>query len=73
MENQKKLIEPNPCIDVYSFGLIMWEIWHEHSPFDNDLAMAINYVVKENSRPMINSEDNVVCNEDYSNLIRQCW
>ena len=40
-------------MDVYSFGFLMWELWHEFVPFDNDLPMAIKYVLEEDSRPMI--------------------
>ena len=32
-------------MDIYSFGMVMWEIWHEHTPFDGDIDMAIKYVV----------------------------
>ena len=35
----KKHIEPTPEMDVYSFGFIMWEIWHETIPFDDDLEL----------------------------------
>ena len=40
-------------MDVYSFGMVMWELWHETVPFDNDLTLCQNYVIKEDSRPMI--------------------
>jgi len=31
----------------------LWEIWHQHIPFDGDLALAVQYVLQEKSRPMI--------------------
>ena len=31
-------------MDVYSFGIIMWELWHECIPFDGDLKIATNIV-----------------------------
>ena len=40
-------------MDVYSFGLLMWEILHEKQPFEGDLKAAAEYVVKEDARPMI--------------------
>lgn len=42
-----------PELDVYSFGLIVWELWHEHVPFDDDLIEAQKYVINEESRPKI--------------------
>jgi len=32
-------------MDVYSFGVIMWELFHEHIPFDGDIAACTKYVV----------------------------
>ena len=45
-------------IDVYSFGMILWELWHEHVPFDNDVAVCQQYVLQEDARPMIVTEEN---------------
>ena len=28
---------PTGQMDVYSFGMILWELWHEEVPFDNDI------------------------------------
>lgn len=25
--------------DIYSYGMILWELWHETVPFDNDVAI----------------------------------
>ena len=36
----KKIAEAsNPEEDVYSFGMLLWELWHEHKPFDNDVSL----------------------------------
>ena len=40
-------------MDVYSYGMIIWEIWHQNVPFDGDIGTAQEYVVKEESRPKI--------------------
>ncbi len=68
-------------MDVYSFGMLMWEIWHETIPFDNDLNLCQQYVVKEDSRPMILTTANSIaaieggkcCEEEMAKLIRLCW
>lgn len=33
--------EPLSSMDVYSFGIILWEMWHEALPFDGDVSQAI--------------------------------
>ena len=39
-------------MDIYSFGMLMWEIFHEKVPFDGDTA-ACTKLVKEDARPKI--------------------
>lgn len=55
----KKIPELTSQLDTYSFGMIIWELWHNSIPFDNDIKSAEEYVVKEESRPKIirGSED----------------
>jgi hypothetical protein len=53
LKNKKRMLDPTPEMDVYSFGMLMWELWHETQPFDNDLNICCKYVVEEDSRPMI--------------------
>ena len=50
-------------MDVYSFGMLMWEIFCEQLPFDGDLKMAIEYVVNQDSRPLIKTNDETLYNE----------
>ena len=38
-------------MDIYSFGFILWELWHCQVPFDGNMEMALHYVVEENARP----------------------
>lgn len=75
-------------MDVYSFGVLMWEILYEKEPFDGELSSAIEYVVKEDARPMIVTvereitetletndldAENMVLTDDLANIIRRCW
>ena len=53
LKQQKKRLDPNSQMDVYSFGMIMWEVLHEKIPFDGELKTAIEYVVEEDARPLI--------------------
>lgn len=53
LSNLKKLPKLTPQMDIYSYGMIIWEIWHQSVPFDGDIAAAQDYVVKEESRPKI--------------------
>jgi len=39
------MIDPTAQMDVYSFGLIMWEIWHEKTPFEGDVKEATEVVI----------------------------
>ena len=56
--------------DVYSFGMILWEIFVEKEPFKNiKLKDLRKIVVEDNSRPKI--IENLPFN--ISNLIRCCW
>ena len=38
LRQSKKVVEPVKSMDSYSFGLIIWELFHNHVPFDGDLA-----------------------------------
>lgn len=53
LKSYKRMPEDYHFIDVYSFGMILWELWHEAIPFDNDMVEAQKYVVNEESRPKI--------------------
>jgi len=49
----KKITDLTAQMDVYSFGVMLWELWHQSIPFDNDIKQATQYVLKEESRPKI--------------------
>lgn len=76
-------------MDVYSFGLIMWELYHSVIPFDGDISNCISCVVQEDLRPEIRQQrdsnvesddesrihDSYIaeCSRPISDLIRRCW
>lgn len=71
LQNMKKICsEPTREMDVYSFSMLVWELWHETIPFDGDLTLCQQYVVNEDSRPMIETEK---LNSEITKLIRLCW
>ena len=71
LQNMKKICsEQTVEMDVYSFSMLVWELWHETMPFDGDLALCQKYVVNEDSRPMIESER---LDSEISKLIRLGW
>jgi hypothetical protein len=55
--------------DIYSFGLILWELFTETIPFNVKLKDVKNYVLNEKLRPEI--KDNI--DKEIANLIRECW
>ena len=46
-------MDPSPQLDIYAFGMIMWEILYESVPFEGVIKDAMEYVVKEDARPLI--------------------
>eukprot|EP01025_Chloroclados_australasicus_P061824 TRINITY_DN8122_c0_g1_i1.p1 TRINITY_DN8122_c0_g1~~TRINITY_DN8122_c0_g1_i1.p1 ORF type:complete len:1022 (+),score=130.66 TRINITY_DN8122_c0_g1_i1:70-3135(+) len=57
-------------VDIYSLGVIMWEIWTLQRPWDGENMVAISYkVVNEGRRPPM--PDNVPTH--LQNLIQACW
>lgn len=72
------MVEPTGAMDVYSFGLVMWELWHEKEPFEGELSEAIEVVLKEKKRPYIaeneESDEETGCvSAGMAELIRRCW
>ena len=56
-------------IDIYSYGMILWEIITNTVPFDVKLADIKKYVLEEKVRP----EVPVNINKTLSSIIRNCW
>ena len=57
LKQSKKRLDPTWQMDVYSFGMLMWEVLYEKVPFEGQLNMAMEYVLKEDARPMINTNE----------------
>lgn len=87
LKSQKKRLDPSWKMDVYSFGMIMWEVLYENVPFDGELQAAVEYVVDQDARPLIRTVENYAPDEDdedqqeevmlltegLANVIRKCW
>ncbi|GBG74265.1 hypothetical protein CBR_g18676 [Chara braunii] len=60
----------NERVDVYSFGIVLWEMMAREVPFDGlDYADICKKVVEEKKRPPIP----LSCSRAIANLIRDCW
>ena len=53
LKQQKKRLEPTPSMDVYAFGMLMWELLYEKEPFEGVIKDAVEFVVEEDARPLI--------------------
>ena len=57
-------------VDVYSFGMVLWELWEKRRPYDDlNSRFDIMDAVREGRRPRIS--DN--CPPAYRSLIERCW
>ena len=62
-------IENNEKNDIYSFGMILWEIFTETIPFDVKLSELKKYIIEEKLRPEVSNN----LNKNIAELIRNCW
>ena len=60
LKQSKKRLDPTWQMDVYSFGMLMWEVLYEKVPFEGQLNMAMEYVLQEDARPMINTNEDKI-------------
>ena len=59
--------------DVFSFGIIIWELWHRRLPYANDAVPSglkgFMEAVKSGVRPCIDPS----CPADLATLMQECW
>jgi serine/threonine protein kinase/class 3 adenylate cyclase len=55
--------------DVYSFGIIMWEVLTRAHPYSDRNFMAVAIDVNEGKRPVVPTD----CPRDYRKLMKRCW
>lgn len=55
--------------DVYSFGIVMWELYTKQTPFQDLNTFEIPMAVIKGDRPSIPKD----CPKDYAKLMQSCW
>ncbi len=58
-----------PASDIYSFGMILWELFHRRTPFEGKQPMEVMKALQENERPALSQ----AVPKFYRDLIQQCW
>ena len=61
----------NPACDIYSFGMILYEIYSRKTPYENEDGRILRKVCdpRVNYRPTIPS----TCPDKMRELIKKCW
>lgn len=59
----------SPAADVYSYGIILWEILTQKTPFEGMANFKILKRVTEGEGPDIPAD----CPNDYKSLMKDCW
>jgi serine/threonine protein kinase len=55
--------------DVYSFGIIMWEVVARKQPFAGRNFMGVSLDVLEGKRPQVPAD----CPEEFRKVMTKCW
>jgi len=59
-----------PSVDIYSLGMILWEMETGHIPFENESQLQVfSLLAADKMRPRIPTETN----KGLALLIRRCW
>lgn len=55
--------------DVYSFGIICWELLTREKPFGDVAAFSVPLLVTKGERPSLPKD----CSKEYRSFIAKCW
>jgi serine/threonine protein kinase len=55
--------------DVFSFGVVMWEVLTRHQPYAGRNFMGVSLDVLEGRRPQIPGD----CPADFRRVMKRCW
>ncbi|XP_062506312.1 uncharacterized protein LOC134182887 [Corticium candelabrum] len=62
--------EYHVSVDVFSFGILLWEIWCHRLPFDNyPFSSAAANAINKGERPPVPTD----CSPIYTALMKLCW
>jgi serine/threonine protein kinase len=56
-------------VDVYSFGVIMWQVLTRREPYAGRNFMGVSLDVLEGKRPQIPND----CPQDFRKVMKKCW
>eukprot|EP00002_Diphylleia_rotans_P031228 TRINITY_DN647_c0_g1_i1.p1 TRINITY_DN647_c0_g1~~TRINITY_DN647_c0_g1_i1.p1 ORF type:complete len:296 (+),score=49.26 TRINITY_DN647_c0_g1_i1:185-1072(+) len=62
-------IHPSKESDVFSIGMLMWELWTRKTPFEGLNSLKVGGDMVSGVRP----QDPADCPQEYLNLMKACW
>ena len=57
-------------VDVYAFGVLLWELYHAQVPFRSFDVMDIKRAVEKGERPEVDTHE---CPPDVAAVVAACW